>query len=122
MLTQFEHTHFNQQLADVQTRFQDSEWANLCRIPLENIANGQQDNLVVNAAIACYIKGGARRLRLIHARVIDVGVRVGAQHLTTVTGGGAAHASATITTSVSSHTSNTAAITQGIQLGVDGAL
>jgi len=47
---------------------------------------------------------------------------VGAQHLTTIAGGGTAHSRTTITTSISTHADNTSAITQGIQLGVNGAL
>lgn len=120
MFSQLEDTHFDQELADVEARLQDTKRAHLGRIPLEHIADGQQDYLVVNAAIAGYVEGGAGRLGLVHARIIDMRVRVGAQHLAAVTGGGAAHASAAIASSIAA--SNAAAITQGIQLGVNGSL
>lgn len=118
MLAQLQHAHLDEQLTDVQAGLEHTQRADLRRISLENAAHGQQDDLIVDAAIACYVERRTGCLRLVDARVIYMRIRVRTQHWTAIAYGGAATSCA----AVARGASNASAVAQRIQLRVNGAL
>lgn len=118
MLAQLQYAHLDEQLADVESCLEDAQGAYLEWIAFEHAAHSQQHDLIVDAAVACDVEGGAGRLRLIHARIVYVGIGVGAQHGSAIAIGAAATTGAAISTS----SDDAAAVAQSIQLRVNGAL